>query len=63
LLRIAKRTRVSSSSSVILNVLRQVWVSSTVKDLVAGSGLRFTDRGAHRLKGFRGEWRLFAIER
>jgi class 3 adenylate cyclase len=41
----------------------EVWVSSTVKDLVAGSGLRFDDRGLHALKGVPGEWRLFAVER
>jgi class 3 adenylate cyclase len=35
-------------------------VSSTVKDLVAGAGLTFSDRGAHALKGVPGEWRLFA---
>jgi class 3 adenylate cyclase len=40
----------------------QVWVSSTVKDLVAGSGLRFADRGIHALKGVPGEWRLFAVQ-
>jgi pimeloyl-ACP methyl ester carboxylesterase len=40
----------------------EVLVSSTVKDLVAGSGLRFRDRGAHALKGVPGEWRLFAVE-
>lgn len=39
----------------------QVLVSGTVKDLVAGSGLRFTDRGARRLQGVPGEWRLFAV--
>ena len=38
----------------------EVLVSGTVKDLVAGSGLRFEDRGAHLLKGITGEWRLFA---
>jgi pimeloyl-ACP methyl ester carboxylesterase len=38
----------------------EVLVSSTVKDLVAGSGIRFTDRGTHVLKGVPGEWRLFA---
>jgi class 3 adenylate cyclase len=37
----------------------QVLVSSTVKDLVAGSGLRFEDRGLHALKGVPGEWCLF----
>lgn len=38
----------------------EVLVSSTVKDLVAGSGLSFVDRGVHVLKGIPGEWRLFA---
>jgi pimeloyl-ACP methyl ester carboxylesterase len=38
----------------------EVMVSSTVKDLVAGSGLEFADRGSHMLKGLPGEWRLFA---
>jgi class 3 adenylate cyclase len=38
----------------------EVLVSSTVKDLVAGSGLNFEDRGAHALKGVPGEWRLLA---
>ena len=41
----------------------EVLVSSTVKDLVAGSGLVFEDRGAHELKGVPGEWRLYAVER
>jgi class 3 adenylate cyclase len=41
----------------------EVLVSSTVKDLVAGSGLAFQDRGAHALKGVPGEWRLYAVER
>ena len=41
----------------------EVLVSSTVKDLVAGSGIRFEDRGAHTLAGIPGEWRLFAVER
>jgi hypothetical protein len=31
-----------------------------VRDLVAGSGLRFEERGTHRLKGIADEWRLFA---
>jgi hypothetical protein len=35
-------------------------VSQTVKDLVAGSGLRLEDRGLRALKGIPGEWRLFA---
>jgi len=38
-----------------------VLVSSTVKDLVAGSGLEFDDRGVHDLKGVPGEWRLYAV--
>ena len=41
----------------------EVLVSSTVKDLVAGSGLRFGDRGSQSLKGVPGEWRVFAVER
>ena len=41
----------------------EVLVSSTVKDLVEGSGLRFTDRGSHPLKGIPGEWRIFKAER
>lgn len=40
----------------------EVLVSSTVKDLVAGSGLVFQDRGVQSLKGIPGEWRLFAVE-
>jgi class 3 adenylate cyclase len=37
----------------------EVVVSSTVKDIVAGSGLRFDDHGVHRLKGIPDEWRVF----
>jgi class 3 adenylate cyclase len=40
----------------------EVLVSSTVKDLVAGSGIDFEDRGTHQLKGVPGEWRLFAVQ-
>jgi len=39
----------------------EVLVSSTVRDLVAGSGITFTDRGAHELKGIPGDWRLYAV--
>ncbi len=39
----------------------EVLVSSTVKDLVVGSGIAFEDRGAHALKGVPDEWRLFAV--
>lgn len=38
----------------------EVLVSSTVKDLVVGSGIEFEERGAHTLKGVPGEWRVFA---
>jgi hypothetical protein len=41
----------------------EVLVSSTVKDLVAGSGIRFAERGAQVLKDNPEEWRLFAVER
>ena len=39
----------------------EVLVSSTVKDLVAGSGIQFEDRGTHELKDVPGEWKLFAV--
>jgi class 3 adenylate cyclase len=41
----------------------EVLVSSTVKDLVAGSGIDFEDRGEHDLKGVPGSWRLYAVVR
>jgi class 3 adenylate cyclase len=41
----------------------EVLVSSTVKDLVIGSGIEFSDRGTHTLKGVPGEWRLFGVVR
>ena len=41
----------------------EVLVSSTVRDLVAGSGIAFTERGVHDLKGIPGEWQLFAVDR
>jgi class 3 adenylate cyclase len=40
----------------------EVLVSRTVKDLVAGSGLRFTDRGTQALKGVPGDWQIYAVE-
>jgi class 3 adenylate cyclase len=40
----------------------EIVVSSTVRDLVAGSGIEFEDRGSRPLKGVRGEWRLFAVK-
>ena len=39
----------------------EVLVSSTVKDLVSGSGLTFAERGSHSLKGIPGEWNLFSV--
>ena len=39
----------------------EVLVSSTVNDLVAGSGLEFEDRGTAALKGVPGEWRTFGV--
>ncbi|HXJ62122.1 MAG TPA: adenylate/guanylate cyclase domain-containing protein, partial [Actinomycetota bacterium] len=41
----------------------QILVSSTVRDLVAGSDLKFEDLGTHELKGVPGEWHLYAVER
>ena len=41
---------------------QQTLVTSTTKDLVSGSGLRFEDRGVHVLKGIPGEWSLFSAE-
>jgi class 3 adenylate cyclase len=39
-----------------------VLTSSTVRDLVAGSGLEFEDRGMHELKGIAGYWQVFAVK-
>ena len=39
----------------------EVLVSSTLRDLVIGSGLEFEDRGTHELKGVPGQWRVFAV--
>ena len=39
----------------------EIVVSSTVKDLVAGSGIEFEDRGERELKGVPGSWHLFAV--
>jgi class 3 adenylate cyclase len=41
----------------------EVLVSSTVKDLVVGSGIDFVDRGEHELKGVPGEWKIYAVSR
>lgn len=39
----------------------EIWVSSTVKDLVFGSNLAFDDRGTHALKGLDGDWHLYSV--
>jgi class 3 adenylate cyclase len=52
---IAARVAASASGGEVL-------VSSTVKDLLAGSGLRFVDRGEHELKGAPDTWRLYAAD-
>lgn len=44
-----------------LSGAREVVVSSTVRDLVVGSGHEFEDRGAHELKGIPGEWRVYSL--
>jgi class 3 adenylate cyclase len=41
----------------------EILVSNTVKELVAGSSIRFQDRGRHKLKGIPDQWRLFAVQR
>jgi len=41
--------------------LGEILVSSTVRDLVAGSGITFADRGTYSLKGFEGDWQLYAV--
>ncbi len=41
----------------------EILASSTVRDLVAGSGVEFADRGTHDLKGVPGRWQLFAVDR
>jgi class 3 adenylate cyclase len=41
----------------------EILVSSTMKELVVGSGINFEDRGLHTFKGVPGEWHLFAVGR
>lgn len=41
---------------------REILTSSTVRDLVAGSGLTFADRGVQQLRGVADEWRAFAVQ-
>ena len=40
----------------------EIWCSRTVKDLVAGAGFAFTDRGSYPLKGVPEPWQLFAVK-
>jgi class 3 adenylate cyclase len=40
----------------------EILVSNTVRDLVAGSGFQFVDRGVHALKGIPGSWGIFAVD-
>jgi len=46
--------------ALVVNVV-EILVSSTVKDMVVGSGLTFEDRGIHELKGVPGDWHIFAV--
>ena len=59
--KIAGISVVTGSRISSLAVSGEVLVSSTVKDLVAGSGFLFEDRGEHDLKGVPGTWRLYAV--
>jgi class 3 adenylate cyclase len=45
-----------------LAVAGEILVSRTVRDLVAGSGIRFVDRGSHSLKGIEDDWQIYAVE-
>ncbi len=59
--KVAGITVVIGSRIASLAAPSEVLVSRTVRDLVAGSGLAFEDRGEHDLKGVPGEWRLYAV--
>ena len=48
-------------TDIVDSTRRAAEMSSTLRDLVIGSGLEFDDRGAHELKGVPGEWHLFAV--
>jgi class 3 adenylate cyclase len=53
---------VNIGSRVVANAgAGEILVSQTVRDLVAGSGIRFVDRGTHELKGIPGSWQVFAV--
>lgn len=40
-----------------------LWVTSTVRDMMLGGSVVFTDQGQHELKGIEGTWRLYRMER
>jgi hypothetical protein len=50
-----------NNNKTILGDGGEVLVSQTVKDLVAGAGIKFIDRGTHTLKGVPDEWRILAV--
>jgi len=52
------------AASRVLNLAKpgHIYVTGIVRDVVAGSDIRFTDEGVHELRGVPGEWRLFAVE-
>jgi class 3 adenylate cyclase len=58
---VAKDSPIVSGANRLGGTAQEVLASSTVRDLVAGSGIRFDDRGSHALKGVPGDWRLFAV--
>ncbi|MGZ8607635.1 MAG: adenylate/guanylate cyclase domain-containing protein, partial [Actinomycetota bacterium] len=59
--KVAGITVVIGSRIASLAAPSEVLVSRTVRDLVAGSGLSFEDRGEHELKGVPDRWRLYAV--
>jgi pimeloyl-ACP methyl ester carboxylesterase len=56
-----RRSASPGAAAALLRMNSQIDVPSTVKDLTAGSGLEFEDRGVHELKGVPGEWKLYAV--
>ena len=60
-LRAELRRRMAAAHAEALAGAREVLVSGTVKDLVAGSGLSFEDAGTHVLKGVPGAWRIYRV--
>jgi class 3 adenylate cyclase len=56
-----RRIRLPHRNASVLAGPNDVLVSSTLRDLVIGSGLEFEARGTRELKGVPGEWHLFAV--